>query len=171
VAGNFPRKRLDILFRGFAQLSRGRPELYLVQHGARLNDEQRALLNELGISQRVLQTPPLSREELAALYRAARLVLLTSDREGFGFPALEGLAAGAVVVLSDIPAFREAAGESGIFCTPGQVDGWAEVAGSVLNGQAKVPPAALRAERARAFSWAAHARTVAGAYERLGASL
>jgi glycosyltransferase involved in cell wall biosynthesis len=170
VAGNLPRKRLDVLFRVFAQLHRTRPNLYLVQHGAQLDEVQRALLRELRIADRVLHTPPSTRAALAALYGHARLVLLTSDREGFGFPAMEALAAGAVVVLSDIPAFREAAGEAGVFCPPGEVARWVEVVGSLLDGAGGSPPSSLRTERARAFSWAAHGTAVAGAYAQFGAA-
>jgi len=170
VAGNFPRKRLDVLFRVFAQLGRDRPELYLVQHGAQLDDKQRALLGELRISERVIQTPPLSREGLAALYRGSRLVLLTSDREGFGFPAVEAIAAGAVVVVSDIAAFREAAGDAAVFCPPGDVARFAESCASLLDGAARPPSPAVRAERARALGWGAHGRAVASAYAEIGAA-
>jgi glycosyltransferase involved in cell wall biosynthesis len=169
VAGSFPRKRLDVLFQVFACLHQERPELRLVQHGAELEDKQRAMLRELRIFDRVLQTPPLTRAGLAALYRHARLVLLTSDREGFGFPAVEALAAGAMVVLSDIDAFREAAGDAAVFCPPGEIPRWVEVAGSLLDGAAIAPSAEIRVERARAFSWAAHGQAVASAYARIGA--
>ena len=144
VAGNFPRKRLDLLFQVFARLQRDRPELRLVQHGAQLDEAQQALLRDLRISEKVVQTPSLTRPGLAALYRHARLVLLTSDREGFGFPAVEALAAGAVVVLSDIAAFREAAGDAAVLCAPGDVDAWVDVVGSLLDGSRAAPPASAR---------------------------
>jgi glycosyltransferase involved in cell wall biosynthesis len=168
IAGNFPRKRLDVLFRVFAQVHRARPELRLVQHGAELDPEQSGLLRELGISENVVQTPPLTREGLAALYRHAHLVLLTSDREGFGFPAVEALATGAILVLSDIPAFREAAGNAAVFCPPGEVARWAEVVGSLLDGSAAPPAPSVRMERARAFSWTAHGEAIASAYAGIG---
>jgi glycosyltransferase involved in cell wall biosynthesis len=170
VAGNSPRKRLDVLFKLFSRLHRDWPELRLIQHGAQLDEAQHELLRELQISERVLQTPPLSRAELAALYRNARLVVLTSDREGFGLPAVEALAAGAVVVVSDIPAFREVAGEAAVFCPPGEVERWADSVGSLLVGSASAPEALLRAERARGFSWKEHAAQVANAYARIGPS-
>jgi glycosyltransferase involved in cell wall biosynthesis len=129
------------------------------------------LLRDLQISESVLQTPTLTRAELAALYRHARLVLLTSDREGFGLPAVEALAAGSVVVASDIPAFREVAGKAAVFCPPGEVDRWAESVGALLEGSATAPEASVRADRARAFSWKAHAAQIANAYARLGAPM
>jgi glycosyltransferase involved in cell wall biosynthesis len=170
VAGNFPRKRLDLLFRVFSELLRKRPTLYLVQHGAELDGEQLALVRGLGISERLLRTSGLSRAGLAALYRHAQLVLLTSDREGFGLPAMEGLAAGAPVVLSDIPAFRETAGVAAVFCPPGDVVRWTEAVGALLDGSVQPPQASIRAQRARAFNWSAHGRAIAEAYAELGSA-
>jgi glycosyltransferase involved in cell wall biosynthesis len=168
VAGNFPRKRLDILFRIFAGVTRRFPAFRLVQHGAELNESQRQLTRELGISERIVSTPPVSRAALAALYRHCALLLLPSDREGFGFPAVEGLAAGAVVVLSDIPAFREVAGEAAVFCPPGDVTAWIHRVTALLDGSESGPPPDMRRSRAQCFSWEAHAASVAAAYSTLG---
>jgi len=169
VAGNFPRKRLDILFRIFARLRGEFPSLLLVQHGAALDSAQLALLSDLGIADGVVRTPPLSRAGLAALYAHARLVVLTSEREGFGFPVLEALAAGAVVVLSEIPGFRETAADAGVFCVPGDVEGWVDVIRGLLNGSRGAPGLSIRSDRARRFSWTAHAAAVSEAYLRLAA--
>ncbi len=45
--------------------------------------------------------------ELHALYANAIALLFPSRMEGFGLPALEALAAGCPVIVSDIPVFRE----------------------------------------------------------------
>jgi glycosyltransferase involved in cell wall biosynthesis len=169
VAGNYPRKRLDVLFRVFARLRHEWPELRLVQHGAELTPEQRQLTQELGIADRLLHTAGTSRAGMAALYHGAKLLLITSEREGFGLPALEAMAAGAVVVMSDIPNLREIAGGAGVFCPVGEVDAWVDVVGSVLAGTCPTPPLEIRLAQARKFSWAEHARIVADAYARLGA--
>jgi glycosyltransferase involved in cell wall biosynthesis len=170
VAGNFPRKRLDVLFRVFARLRRDWPDLCLVQHGAELSEEQHQLARELRISDRLINTIDLSRAGMAALYHRAKLLLLTSEREGFGLPALEALASGAVIVLSDISAFREIAGEAGVFCPVGDLDVWTETVGALLAGSHSPPSLDVRLAQARKFSWGRHARVVADAYARLGES-
>jgi glycosyltransferase involved in cell wall biosynthesis len=167
VAGNFPRKRLDVLFRVFARLRPEWPELRLVQHGAELDDDLRRVIRELGIGDRLIQTGSLSRAGMAALYRHAKLLLFTSDREGFGLPVLEALAAGTVVVLSDIAAFREISGEAGIFCPVGDVERWTEVVRSLLSNVRPPPSLEVRLAQAQKFSWATHARVVADAYSGL----
>ena len=48
---------------------------------------------------------------LAALYRRAALVVLPSEREGFGLPVVEALACGTPIVASDLPVLREVGGD------------------------------------------------------------
>ena len=116
VGGNFPRKRLDVLFRVFAEVQRKLPNLQLVQQGATLDLPQQKLIRGLGIEHSLVQPTQLSRAQLAALYARAELVLIPSDREGFGLPLLEALAAGACVVASDIPTLREVGGSAVTYC-------------------------------------------------------
>jgi glycosyltransferase involved in cell wall biosynthesis len=51
--------------------------------------------------------PRLSNEEYRRIMTSSRVVLFTSEYEGFGMPPVEGLLAGACPVYSDIPVARE----------------------------------------------------------------
>lgn len=62
--------------------------------------------------------------ELAILYRQSRAVLHPALEEGFGLPALEAMASGVPLILSDIPTMREIAGECASYVGPLDVDGW-----------------------------------------------
>ncbi len=53
--------------------------------------------------------------ELDHLYRGARAVVAASFAEGFGLPLVEALQRGAAVIASDIPVFREVAGDAAIY--------------------------------------------------------
>ncbi len=167
VGSSSRRKRIDVLLRVFAAVRRRFPGLVLVQQGAALLPEHRALVTELGIASALVQPPPLSRSGLAALYRRAELVLLTSEREGFGLPLLEALAAGAGVVASDIEPFKEVAAEAVTYCPVGDVDRWAETIISLMEHPHLRPPSALRRAVAERYTWTAHAATIADAYARL----
>jgi glycosyltransferase involved in cell wall biosynthesis len=167
VGSSMPRKRLDVLFEVFAAVRRHHPNLVLVQQGAELTPEQRTLVERLGVSGAIIQPPRLSRAALAALYRRAKLVLLTSEREGFGLPLLEALAAGATVVASDIPAFREIAGTAASLCRVGDLEHWTQTVRRLIEDPASRPSLATRIATARRFTWAAHATTIAEAYARL----
>jgi glycosyltransferase involved in cell wall biosynthesis len=167
VGGNFPRKRLDILFRVFAQVQRAQPNLQLVQQGAKLDAEQQGLVASLGIGPSLVQPAPLSRAELATLYACAELVLVPSDSEGFGLPVLEALAAGAPVVASDIPPLREVGGSALTFCPVAKVEDWVGTVSRLLRTPEAHPPLETRREQARRFTWRAHAERIARGYRHL----
>jgi glycosyltransferase involved in cell wall biosynthesis len=163
VGSSERRKRLEVLFEVFARLRARRPELRLVQQGAVLSTAQRAHVEKLGVDATLIQPPKLERRTLAGLYRRAAVVLVTSDAEGFGFPVIEALACGAIVVASDIPVLREVGGEAALYAPVGDVENWTNIVDDVLGGQT-VPPKELRIERARGFTWERHARTILEAY-------
>ena len=168
VGGNFPRKRLDVLFDVFAQVRRAHPDLQLVQVGAKLGEAEQHRVERLGIRESFVQMAGLSRAELASLYAASRLVLIPSETEGFGLPMLEALACGASVLASDIPALREVGGNAVTFAPVADVPVWADLVDRLLRGETK-PPQAGR-EQAERFSWDRHADAVASGYTGLLAS-
>jgi len=53
--------------------------------------------------------------ELAAAYRDAHALIAASAVEGFGLPVVEALMRGAPVIASDIPVFREVAGDAAAY--------------------------------------------------------
>jgi glycosyltransferase involved in cell wall biosynthesis len=167
VGSNMARKRIDVLFRVFAAVRKRHPELILMQQGAQLLPEQRALVAKLGIGDSIVQPPFLSRAALSALYRRAELVLLTSEREGFGLPLLEALAAGAAVVASDIEPFREVAADAVSYCPVGDVESWSKEVLSLLERPELRPSSARRKAVAERYTWTAHATRISDAYAKL----
>lgn len=168
VGSSAPRKRLDVLFAVFARVRRRFPELRLVQQGGALPPALREQVASLGIEDALVQPPKQERSGLAALYRHARLVLMTSDAEGFGLPVVEALACGAPVVASDIPPFREVGGEAVTFCPPGDVEAWSTAVIRQLEHPEEAPSREARLGVAARYSWKAHAETVRDAYLSLG---
>lgn len=71
-----------------------------------------ALAGQLGIAEDVAFLTPRAHEELAALYRAADVVLMPSHSESFGLVALEAQACGTPVVATDIGGLRHVLGGS-----------------------------------------------------------
>jgi glycosyltransferase involved in cell wall biosynthesis len=167
VGSCIPRKRIDVLLDVFAALRSRFPGLRLVKVGAAWSPAQQAQIERLGLAGVVVPYNNLARAEVAALYRSASVVLLPSEAEGFGLPVIEALACGAVVVASDLPVLREVGGPAAVYCPVGDVAAWAEVVSRVLTDLRSAPLRPDRLAWARRFSWAAHARTVAEAYQRL----
>jgi glycosyltransferase involved in cell wall biosynthesis len=167
VGSCIPRKRIDVLLEVFAALRRQRPDLLLVQIGGDWTREQRQQLDRLDLGTAVVQLRGLERSQLADYYRGALLVVQPSEAEGFGLPLIEGLACGTVVIASDIPIFREVGGDALVLCPVADVSSWCDTILQILGGGRVPPTRPIRLERARRFSWPAHARTLAEHYERL----
>jgi glycosyltransferase involved in cell wall biosynthesis len=167
VGSCIPRKRIELLLRIFAKIRQTHPELLLLQVGGGFTTEQRLLLTELDLHQAVYQFCNHPRAELAAMYRQAKLLLVTSESEGFGLPILEGLASGTRILASDIPPFREVGGEVISFAPVGEIDHWAEFADTMLSKPDDSSSLASRLQQASKFSWQAQARIIFSSFERL----
>ncbi|HEY5192286.1 MAG TPA: glycosyltransferase family 1 protein [Solirubrobacteraceae bacterium] len=69
----------------------------------------------------VILTGEVSDEQLAAIYTGAHALVLASEDEGFGLPAVEALACGTPVAACEVPALREVLGERASFVEPGDL--------------------------------------------------
>ena len=106
---------------------------------------------------------------LAALYRHALAVACPSLYEGFGLPLAEAMAVGTPVVASDIPVFREVAGDAAVFLPVDDVEAWKLAL--IELGADSVQRRRLGArgrERAGAFDWSTAAAQTRAVLERAG---
>jgi glycosyltransferase involved in cell wall biosynthesis len=71
--------------------------------------------------QDVILTGEVSDEQLAAIYTGAHALVLASEDEGFGLPAVEALACGTPVAACEVPALREVLGERAAFVERGDL--------------------------------------------------
>jgi glycosyltransferase involved in cell wall biosynthesis len=172
VGSTIARKRIDTLLRVFAGVRRVRADVRLVRVGGPFTAEQRALVRELGLDRAIVVLPFLDRSTLAAVYRHSAVLLLPSEREGFGLPVLEALACGTPVIASDIDALREVGQSAVRYCPPDDVERWTAAVLEVLRDDA--PHAAERRTegiaRAAVFSWARYAAQVVPVYRRLASA-
>jgi glycosyltransferase involved in cell wall biosynthesis len=164
VGSCIPRKRIDVLLDVVAALRTLRPKLRLLKIGGTFTPTQEQQLDTLNLRGVLHHVTGVSREDLAAAYRAAPLVLMTSEAEGFGLPAAEALACGTPVLASDIPPLREAGGAAAHYAPVGDVAAWVSAARALLETPG---PAAPRRAHAAQFSWTEHAQIVSRTYERL----
>lgn len=171
VGSTIPRKRVDLLLRIVAAVSTGLPQIRLVRVGGKLTPAQGALADEFGLRSRIVTLPFLTQPVLSAVYRRAAVVLLPSEREGFGLPIVEALASGVPVVATDLPVLRETGGAAATYCRLADVDAWATAIRALLAERRDRPEAwceRRRAglERAAAFSWKTYADRMAAVYRR-----
>lgn len=167
VSSNQVRKRLDILLQAFAGIHERFPELKLVRVGAEWTPQMQKLIQSLGIGNSIIRLQGLERSELAELYRQATITLVTSESEGFGLPVIEALACGSPVVASDIPVLREVGGNAVTFCPLNRIDDWVTVLENHLQAPNAQPSKGDHLAQAAKYSWAAHAKTISDAYEKM----
>ncbi|MBN1955437.1 MAG: glycosyltransferase family 4 protein [Anaerolineae bacterium] len=112
-----PRKNLPGLLSAYRLLldrnATGAP-LVIVGNRGWLYEEVFARVEKLGLTDRVRFLHDVPDADLPALYNGALLLATPSFYEGFGLPALEAMACGTPVVVSDKGSLPEVVGEAGI---------------------------------------------------------
>ena len=166
-----PRKNLDALRSAMAMLAGSHEHVLALRVGPAPGADSRSLLAaavaELpGVPGRVVALPPLGEADLAAVVAGADVLCLPSLVEGFGFPALEAMAAGTPVVVAARGSLPELVGDAGVLVEP-DADAIAAGLRAVLDDPSRAADlAACGRARANELTWAASARALAGALER-----
>lgn len=126
VGGGDPRKSPETVVAAHARstaLQQARTPLTVAgNYSPAERDAFKALAAAEGGDPDLLHVPgEVGDSELVALYRSARIVVCPSMDEGFSIPVVEGMAAGALVLASDIPAHRELLSSAGHLFPVGDV--------------------------------------------------
>lgn len=159
VGGIEPRKNLHGLVEAFRRIH---TEAWLVVAGGRTNwipgetgrlEAAVAALPE-AVRRRVRFTGYVSEDDKHALLAGAEVLAYPSRYEGFGFPVLEGFAAGVPVLTSTASSLPEVAGDAALLVDPSDPGAIAEGLERLLDDEAL--RSALRtagSERVRSFTW------------------
>lgn len=169
-----PRKNLAVVVRALALMEPHEvPELWLAGRDAGSGQHLQTLARELGIERLLKQLGSVDDDTLHSLYHHARAVVMPSIYEGFGMPALEGLAYGKPVLAADATALPEVLAGNGTLLPPDQPDAWLQAMRTALReSTSKQDPACQqrRAFAAAAESWNDAAATYVTTWRALGAS-
>jgi glycosyltransferase involved in cell wall biosynthesis len=165
----FPNKNFTNLLKGFHAIAGDIPHQLVVCGGRRWKYEaDLALVDVLGLRDRVrfLNVVPL--EDLVALYSLAACFVFPSLYESFGLAMVEAMACGCPVVASNTGALPEIARDAALFCDPRSPD---DIGGTIRK---LVGDPALRATyrakgmaRAREFTWERTARNTLQVFREL----
>lgn len=94
--------------------------------------------------------------EVARLIAGARALLMPSFAEGFGLPVIEAMQLSTPVICSDLPTFREIAGEIPVYLDPLDGDGWER---AVLSFMTDCPDRMRQVRQLRGYrgpDWSSH---------------
>lgn len=165
-----PRKGLDILFDAVAALPPAeRPVLALVGKPGQASQWAHEQAQRAGIE---LVLPGFVEDApLAALYRGALAAVVPSRYEGFGLPALEAMACGAPVVVTDAGNSPDLVGDAALVVHADDADALADALRAVVSDAAlRERLRAAGPRRAAAFSWRRAAERTVAVYERVAQS-
>lgn len=168
-----PRKNLSVLLDAWAAAPAALRESHrLIFAGAcGWGDEgfwRRLLEHPMAAHVRV--TGYISDAQAGLLLAGAEAVLMPSHYEGFGLPILEGMAAGAPVLCSDIPPFVEVAADAAQRLPVADARAWSDAMQRIVEDEPwRTHLRQAGPRRAAEFSWQETARRYAQVIEKVAA--
>jgi glycosyltransferase involved in cell wall biosynthesis len=131
------RKNLELVLQAMAEApaesALKRSRLAITGANAEEFPYHRARIEALGLKNRVDWRGKLPAESMPQLIGAADLVVYPSLHEGFGFPALEAMAAGTPVVASNAACLPEVLGDGALLVDPADVKDFIGAVEAVLT--------------------------------------
>ncbi len=150
-----PRKNLTRLITAFERAADEDPDLHLVLAGQPgwMSEPIRERARMSRFADRIRFLGRVPDEQLQLLYNAASALALNSLYEGFGLPALEAMACGVPVVLSNRGALPELAGADAMIVDPFDVDALAAAISELVTIRHDSEGVVHRVDHAERFSW------------------
>ncbi len=147
VGREHPQKAFATGIRAFARVARQRRDAHYLILG-KGTDANRALIESLGLADRIRTHPGLQGDELVAAYRQADVYFSPSIWEMMPLVVLEAMAAGLPAVVTDVSGSQDLVvqGRTGFIVEPGDEDAMAERLLALLDDER------LRSDLARATS-------------------
>jgi glycosyltransferase involved in cell wall biosynthesis len=168
-----PRKNFDGLVEAFRWLLSewgDEPEiadLHLVISGGKgwMFEDTLALVERVGLSERVHFAGFVEDADLPALYTMAAVFAFPSWYEGFGLPVLEAMACSTPVVAADNSSLPEVVGDAGLMVDASDAGGLAAALAKLLTDEVLRARLELAgAEQVRCFTWENAARQLLDLY-------
>lgn len=165
VGNAYPHKNLKRLIKAFTKIATEFPEIKLVLVGQK--DYFYKRLEKENQSENIVFFDKASDSELASLYSKAVALVAPSLMEGFGLPILEAMSQKCLVVCSDIPSFREIAGDNVIYFNPLEENDIYKRLKEVIQNENEYKAEKIEKsfQRAQKFSWEKAAQQTLNVYE------
>lgn len=166
--GNRDRYKNFIIFaKAICNILIEKRDLFLIcVGGGEFTEEERNIFEKLGVNEQVIQEKSTD-IELNWLYNHAQCFVFPSLSEGFGIPILEAFTRKCPVILSDIPCFKEVAGDAALYFDPSSESDIIEKVYMVLQGRCKESLVLAGLKRAKKFSWDKTAQDHEGLYRQI----
>jgi alpha-1,3-rhamnosyl/mannosyltransferase len=152
------RKNLELVLRAMseARATRALRRARLSISGATAAQfpNHRATIKQLGLENRVEWLGKVPADDMPSLIGSADLVVYPSLHEGFGFPALEAMAAGTPVLASNATCLPEVLSDGAVMVDPTDVQAFINAAEALLDPQGvRLKMIEKGTARAAEFTW------------------
>ena len=170
-----PRKRYEILMDALenqwaeiCRLAGTEPVVVIAGQSGWLSDELVARMRHQATQGRLVWIRDCVNDELAALYRQAKLLVMPSIDEGFGLPVLEAMASGTPSLVANTGALPWLVADSGFIEDTDVASAWAEKIGMILaDNEMRQLRGKRGISRSATFTWDETARQTAKLYEEV----
>lgn len=169
VGNAYPHKNLELFIHAF-HLFKQRYDtsviLLLIGRSDFFYTRLRSYITSLHMEKWVIIKNNVPDRELTNLYAHAEAVVVPSLMEGFGLPALEGMAHGALVLASDIASLHEICHDSVLYINPFDESSIADRLAFVYTHETNFSEKKKEAKKiAQSFSWEKMAKETVDIYE------
>jgi len=153
-----PRKNLQTLLETWREIENDFPELWLMIAG---HTGRVFATTHLPKVERMRSLGYVSEDDLAGIYANATLFVLPSFDEGFGLPALEAMACGVPVIVSDGGALPETVGDAAMIFRINEKNDLTRVLRECLeNNELRLSLASKGLDRVKLFTWQKSAKLI-----------
>jgi glycosyltransferase involved in cell wall biosynthesis len=168
VVGNvLPRKNVAVVARAVRLMrDRGSEAVLRIVGAVHPGGQADADLARQLLGDAVTVTGYVSSADLATELRRGHVLAFPSLYEGFGIPALEAMAAGVPVVVSDRTSLPEVVGDAGLVVPAEDAEAWAEALQRALEPAESARLVTAGERRVTQLTWDASARLVSAALRR-----
>ncbi len=159
-------KNIPALFHVLSLLKSRGKKIKLLKVGTPFTEEQKHIAADLGVCDEIIHLGKVRQDQLPAVYKAARVLLMPSFDEGFGFPVLEAMSVGIPVIVSNRGSLPELAGSAGILVNPEDYSGMAQAVCEILEKPELTRHLILEGKKqAQLYSWEVSARKIFNVYQ------
>jgi glycosyltransferase involved in cell wall biosynthesis len=156
-------KNVPSILAGFAQFLKTQKKsysMYLIGGEYWMDPEIDAQIKKLGIADNVHKLGFVSETQLAEYYRGAVGFISPSWHEGFCLPAVEAMACGCPVIVSNASVFPEIVGENGLLVHPDEPDAIATAMETLMHPATRANYVSRGIARAKIFTWDAFGKKI-----------
>lgn len=162
-------KNFEFFIKAIAPLLLHEKEIFLVCAGSvDFSAGENALIEHLGISEKVIHLPLVNDATLSALYRKALCFVFPTLYEGFGIPVLEAFACGCPALLSNTSSLPEVGGNAALYFNPEDSESILETVKSVVYSSELADKLRQKGyKQLKKFSWERCAFETRSVYEKV----